>query len=198
MPELLKGVRDDTSYGLASFFKQGFWNASSPQKKQEWLHVMRYVDPHIKSYYPRNAFMPEELPSNSLSIIKENIIPAVSATVLARKQFIVHVKAIVGSEHAKANGFVDFVPRLMDRRFRISSNRSRLHYAIINTSNPSAFSLYAPNDMTPREVYGSDVLIAHHRRDTLVKLLNNYASYKQRGILTFVFLSEHFLVYHMP
>jgi hypothetical protein len=199
MTDLLKDINSDVLSALIGFFKQGFWNTASPQKKQEWLQMMQYIHPYISSYFDGDEFMPEEeLPSSSLPTIQENITPAISYLPWRPKQFSVHVKAIVGSKQAKMNGFVDFVPHVQpNNQLQISSNRSRLHYAIIDNGDPSVSPIYEPDDATRHEVKDSKVLIAHHCPQSLMKLLLNYASYEQRGILAFVLLDEHFLAYYI-
>jgi hypothetical protein len=201
MSDLVRDISDDTMHGLISFFEQGFWDAASSPKKQEWIQVMQCIHPHINyNFFKRGGFMPKEaIPSTSPPVIQENIIPVLSTPALARKGFSVYIKSIVSSKQAKANGFVDFVPMLMSSsQLRISSNRSKLHYATLDRCSPFKWSVYAFDDMKLHGINSSQFLIAHHRPRTLIKLLRNYASYERRGILTFVLLSEHFLVYHMP
>jgi hypothetical protein len=198
MSDLLKGINDDTMYGLICFFQQGFWTTASPQKKQEWLQMMQYIHPYIKSCWnTHNVFMPEnDLPLHGLPAVMERIIPTVSDAVPAHQQLLVYIKTIVASAQAKTNRFVDFVPvMVLSNQFKISSNQSGLCYAILDRDSPSKWSIYAPDDMMHHEINNSQVLIAHHCRVTLTKLLLNYVSYKQRGILTFALLDEHFLVY---
>jgi hypothetical protein len=198
MFDLLKSVDNDMSLGLISFFEQGFWSTASLERKQGWLQMMQYIRPHISSGSYGGKFMPkEELLPDSI-LVKENIIPAVSDGVLIHRQFVVRVKAIVGSEQAKMEKKVDFVPvSVSNNQFMIGSNQSGLHYAIIDHMNPSMFSIYAPDDMTRHEIKYTEVLVAHRCLHTLTKLLLNYALNKQRDILTFVLLEEHFLVYDM-
>jgi hypothetical protein len=192
-----RGITSDVLPGLISFFKQGFWDAASPPKRHEWLQTMQYVHPHISSYFHSSEFMPVVVSdSDSLPTVHENVTPAVSDGVLAHRRFIIRVASIVGSEQAKAKGFVDFVPVLVSRhQFMISSNQSGLHYAILDRNSPYNWSIYEPDNTTRHKVNNVQILTAHHCRDTLEKLLLNYASYEQRSILPFVLLDEHFLVY---
>jgi hypothetical protein len=195
----LKDIKPDVSYGLVSFFKQGFWKSTSPQKRQEWIQMMQYILPHLRHHsFKGDEFTPKEgLPLHDLSVIRENITPTISDGVPVHKQLVIFAKSIVGSEQAKEKGFVDFVPVLgSSSQFRISSNLSKLYYATIDSSDPSSWSIYWPDDTTSHEIKPTQVLIAHHNNDALMKLLLNYASYERRGILTFVLLNEHFLVYN--
>jgi hypothetical protein len=172
----------------------------SSSEANEWLQTMQYIHPHIKYCYHRNAFMPDkDIPSTGPPVIHENITPVLSTPALVRKGFNLYAKSIVSSKQAKADGFVDFVPVLVSRnRLRISSNQSRLHYAIVDRMNPSKWSMYAPDVTKHYRIKNSWALIAHQCPHTLMKLLLNYAAYRQRGILTFVLLNERFLVYDMP
>jgi hypothetical protein len=204
-------TRDDTT-SLATFFEVCiFKNNMSSQAKADWLQAYQRMKPLFDStffealcYFDFYSFdSAEEPPHDAFEAALGDIPPVTLIMQVTLNPIVDHacpvlpvVTEIIGSPQAQSCGFVNFVPHFtMDGGVCIVSNKSQLHWAIVDGTDPSKQSTFDSSQMGPFPFDTSCLLIAHHCPQALAKLLSNFAAYRKRGLLVFALVHEHFLVY---